>query len=109
MYRDLKWKIPLILAVVLGSVLLAYPLKEKISLGLDLQGGMHLLLEVTCDVPLRSDLRTLYSQDGRDHNYAVPLSQPAGHPRANPRANPRATRGPPAGHPRARKVTDIRL
>jgi len=29
MYRDLKWKIPLILAVVLGAVWLAYPLKEK--------------------------------------------------------------------------------
>ena len=46
MYRDLKWKIPLILAIVLGSAWLAYPLKEKIALGLDLQGGMHLLLEV---------------------------------------------------------------
>lgn len=36
----------MILAVVLAAVLMAYPLEEKINLGLDLQGGMHLLLEV---------------------------------------------------------------
>jgi len=36
----------LILAVLLGAVLMAYPLDEKVSLGLDLQGGMHLVLEV---------------------------------------------------------------
>ncbi len=46
MYSDLKWKIPLIIAVILGAVWLSYPLKEKIALGLDLQGGMHLELEV---------------------------------------------------------------
>ena len=46
MYTDLKWKIPLILFAILGSAYLAYPLKDKIALGLDLQGGMHLVLEV---------------------------------------------------------------
>lgn len=46
MYSHLRWKIPLILAVLLGAVLMAYPLEEKVSLGLDLQGGMHLVLEV---------------------------------------------------------------
>ena len=44
MYKDLKWKIPLILATILGAVWLAWPLQEKIALGLDLQGGMHLVL-----------------------------------------------------------------
>ena len=59
MYRDIKWKIPLILAVVLGSVFLAYPLKEKISLGLDLQGGMHLLLEVKVEKAVEASLERL--------------------------------------------------
>ncbi|MBT3508263.1 MAG: protein translocase subunit SecD [Nitrospina sp.] len=59
MYRDLKWKIPLILAVVLGAVWLAYPLKEKISLGLDLQGGMHLLLEVKVEKAVEASLERL--------------------------------------------------
>ncbi|MBT3921371.1 MAG: protein translocase subunit SecD [Nitrospina sp.] len=59
MYRDLKWKIPLILAVVFGAVWLAYPLKEKISLGLDLQGGMHLLLEVKVEKAVEASLERL--------------------------------------------------
>ena len=59
MYRDLKWKFPLILAVVLGAVGLAYPLKEKISLGLDLQGGMHLLLEVKVEKAVEASLERL--------------------------------------------------
>ncbi len=46
MYKDLRWKIPLILFVIIGATFLAWPLDKKISLGLDLQGGMHLLLEV---------------------------------------------------------------
>ena len=41
MYKNLKWRILSILIVIFGAVALAYPLKEKISLGLDLQGGMH--------------------------------------------------------------------
>jgi len=59
MYRDLKWKIPLILAVVLGAAWLAYPLKEKIALGLDLQGGMHLLLEVKVEKAVEASLDRL--------------------------------------------------
>lgn len=46
MHKELRWKIPLILFVVGGFFWMAWPLEEKISLGLDLQGGMHLVLEV---------------------------------------------------------------
>ena len=49
MYRHLKWKIPLILIVILGAVALVLPVKERIVLGLDLQGGMHLVLEVEAE------------------------------------------------------------
>ncbi|MCH8933541.1 MAG: protein translocase subunit SecD, partial [Nitrospinae bacterium] len=49
MHQDLRWKIPLILFVIGGFSLLAWPLEEKINLGLDLQGGMHLVLEVEAE------------------------------------------------------------
>lgn len=66
MYRDLKWKIPLIFAVVLGAVWLAYPLKEKIALGLDLQGGMHLVLEVKVEKAVEASLERLADDIKRD-------------------------------------------
>ncbi len=49
MHKELRWKIPLILFVIAGFFWMAWPLEEKISLGLDLQGGMHLLLEVEAE------------------------------------------------------------
>jgi len=59
MHRDLKWKIPLILAILLGSAWLAWPLKEKIALGLDLQGGMHLVLEVQAEKAVEASLERM--------------------------------------------------
>ncbi|MDH3257642.1 MAG: protein translocase subunit SecD, partial [Nitrospinota bacterium] len=49
MHKELRWKIPLILFVIVGFSWLAWPLEEKINLGLDLQGGMHLVLEVEAE------------------------------------------------------------
>ena len=46
MTKNLKWKVLLIIAVIALTIQLAYPPSEKIDLGLDLQGGMHLVLEV---------------------------------------------------------------
>ena len=59
MYIDLKWKIPLILFAILGSAYLAYPLKDKIALGLDLQGGMHLVLEVQTEKAVEASLERI--------------------------------------------------
>jgi len=67
MYRNLRWKIPLIAFIVLGAVLLAWPLKEKINLGLDLQGGMHLVLEVQTAEAVESALE----RRGEDIKYAL--------------------------------------
>ncbi|MCM8782106.1 MAG: protein translocase subunit SecD [Candidatus Omnitrophica bacterium] len=44
--QRLKWKIILILAVTALAIYGAFPVKEKINLGLDLQGGIHLVLRV---------------------------------------------------------------
>lgn len=46
MYKNLQWKVYLILGLIAVSVWMVFPLKEKINLGLDLQGGMHLVLRV---------------------------------------------------------------
>lgn len=48
-----------IVAVLLVCVISATPLKEKIHLGLDLQGGMHLIYEVDADKAVISSLDNL--------------------------------------------------
>lgn len=44
-----KWKVLLIIGITIFCIWKAYPLNEKIKLGLDLQGGMQLLLQVDMD------------------------------------------------------------
>ena len=55
MNKSLMWRAVLILAVVAGAVLSAHPINETIKLGLDLRGGIHLVLEVQVDDALRSE------------------------------------------------------
>ena len=66
MYKNLKWRIILILVALFGAVALAYPLKEKITLGLDLQGGMHLVLEVKVEKAVEASLERLADDIKRD-------------------------------------------
>ncbi len=56
----------MILFVVLGSAFLAYPLKEKIALGLDLQGGMHLVLEVQTEKAVEASLERIANDIKRE-------------------------------------------
>lgn len=44
-----KWKVLAIIIATVFCIWKAYPLQEKINLGLDLQGGMQLLLQVDMD------------------------------------------------------------
>jgi preprotein translocase subunit SecD len=55
MKRPLLWRGLLILAIALIAAALAYPPQKKINLGLDLQGGMHLLLQVHTEDALRAE------------------------------------------------------
>ncbi len=55
MNKKLRWKGLLVLAVLGISVYLAIPPGEKIHLGLDLRGGMHLVLQVMTDDSVRTE------------------------------------------------------
>jgi preprotein translocase subunit SecD len=49
MPRNLKTRIVVVLVVLIGSLFYLYPPKKAINLGLDLQGGIHLVLGVETD------------------------------------------------------------
>src|SRR5207247_8889780 len=49
MPRNLRTRAAVVLVVLLGSLWYLYPLKRTINLGLDLQGGIHLVLGVETD------------------------------------------------------------
>jgi len=62
MPRNLLYKLGFIVAVAAFSLFLSYPPGEKINLGLDLRGGIHLVLEVEVDEAVAGDVRADYSQ-----------------------------------------------
>jgi preprotein translocase subunit SecD len=49
------WKGGFILATLAGALLFSLPPEEKIRLGLDLKGGVHLVMEVNTDDALKSE------------------------------------------------------
>jgi preprotein translocase subunit SecD len=49
MKKGLRWKVILTALIIVFTLILAYPPKDKIELGLDLKGGMHLVLQVVTD------------------------------------------------------------
>ncbi|RPI70745.1 MAG: protein translocase subunit SecD, partial [Desulfobacteraceae bacterium] len=53
MLKTMGWKIVLILAVIVFSVVMIIPPGEKINLGLDLKGGMHLVFSVKTDEAIK--------------------------------------------------------
>ena len=55
MKKNLRWKIILVLGVIALSVFLAYPPSTKIRYGLDLEGGMHLVLQVVTDDAINNE------------------------------------------------------
>jgi len=55
MKKKLRWKVILVIGVLALSIYLAYPPGEKVNLGLDLSGGMHLVLQVVTDDAIISE------------------------------------------------------
>ena len=58
MNKSLRWKVLIILAVVAISAWAVYPPGERVTLGLDLKGGVHLVLRVQTDDALRLETET---------------------------------------------------
>lgn len=58
MAKNLRWKVLVILGVVALSVFAFYPPGEKIRLGLDLKGGVHLVMQVQTDDAVRIETET---------------------------------------------------
>jgi len=55
MKKNLRWKVILVLAVIGLSIYLSFPPNKKIQLGLDLSGGVHLVLQVMTDDALNHE------------------------------------------------------
>ena len=73
MKKNLRWKALLILAVVVGSTWAFYPPEEKIKLGLDLKGGIHLIMKVNTDdalVAVTRDVADSLSENLDDQSIA---------------------------------------
>jgi preprotein translocase subunit SecD len=58
MNRNIQWKLLAIIAVAGLSVWAMYPPQEKIRLGLDLEGGVHMVLQVETDDALQVESET---------------------------------------------------
>jgi preprotein translocase subunit SecD len=60
--KDLRWKAVLIVLVIAASLWFTFPLDQRINLGLDLQGGMHLVLEVEAEKAVASTTERLATE-----------------------------------------------
>ncbi len=58
MKKNLQWKVILTLALIVGAIVFSFPPSQKIHLGLDLKGGIHLVLQVLTDdaINIETDL-----------------------------------------------------
>jgi preprotein translocase subunit SecD len=60
--RDLRWKLAVIVIIIGVSLWFTFPLGERMNLGLDLQGGMHLVLEVEAEKAVDSTTDRLVTE-----------------------------------------------
>ena len=58
MMKNLRWRVGLTVAVIALAIWAFYPPEQKINLGLDLKGGVHLVLKVQTDDAVRIETET---------------------------------------------------
>jgi preprotein translocase subunit SecD len=65
MKKGLRWKIILTVIILGAAVFVAWPIQKKIKLGLDLKGGIHLLMQIVTDdaVVMETDQEILRLED----------------------------------------------
>ena len=66
MNRNVQWKLVAVIAVTALSVAALYPPDERIRLGLDLEGGVHMVLRVQTDDALQVETETAAEQLGEE-------------------------------------------
>jgi preprotein translocase subunit SecD len=54
--KDLRWKLALIVGVIAVCSWMIFPVQDKVHLGLDLKGGIHLVLQVRTDDAVKAAL-----------------------------------------------------
>ena len=64
MNRNVQWKLLAVVAVTAASASAIYPPADRIRLGLDLEGGVHMVLRVQTDDALRVESETAAEQLG---------------------------------------------
>ncbi|MBI2188201.1 MAG: protein translocase subunit SecD [Acidobacteria bacterium] len=64
MNKNLRWRVLTILAVIGLAVWAFYPPSQKVNLGLDLKGGVHLVMRVQTDAALRIETETTVERLG---------------------------------------------
>ena len=64
MKQNVQWKVVAVVIVAALSALAIYPPEERIRLGLDLEGGVHMVLRVQTDDALRVESETAAEQLG---------------------------------------------
>ncbi len=62
MAKNLRWKALIIVGVVVAAVFAVYPPEDQIRLGLDLRGGVHMVLRVQTDDALQVETETSAEQ-----------------------------------------------
>jgi len=64
MAKNLRWKLLTIALVVVAAAFAVYPPEDRIRLGLDLRGGVHMVLQVQTDDALLVESETSAEQLG---------------------------------------------
>src|SRR5688572_32616937 len=58
MMKNVRWRVGLTVAVIALSIWAFYPPAQKVNLGLDLKGSVHLVLKVQSDDAVRIETET---------------------------------------------------
>ena len=53
---DIRFRLVIIATIIVGCAFMAFPPQEKVNLGLDLKGGIHLVMKVHTDDAVKAEI-----------------------------------------------------